>query len=511
VSIRDVRVDDEGIRLHCDTDVVVDALFDGRRIWSFRPQRDGSADGHEWYVEWPATLRSFLDGRTELTLAVHGAEGAPAFQEEVAFGSSDGRIAIVNASGKPLALDKDLRRVQTFDTRTREHVQPLLDAIARVLGALREAGIDGFLAYGTLLGAVREGQLIGHDSDADLGYVSRHEEPADVTRESFAIQRRLVRMGYTIVRYSGAAFKVEVTESDGTVRGLDVFGGFMRDGHLHLMGEIRAPFERDWVEPLGVATLEGREFPVPRDPDRFLAATYGEQWRTPDPAFHFETPRSTSRRLTGWFRGIFVGRPTWDRAYANNAYARGKGPSGLCEWMAEREGGMRSFVDIGCGRGRDVAFVARRDVPALGLDLVPKAFEQMAKRWEPERAAFWTFNVYEDRHVAVAVARAALMPQPRVVMARHLVDTLSATGRAKLWRTARGMLGGPDERLYLEFLTVAGTGKMANKLHAEPVAAALVRAELEASGARVVHEEEITDGRGPDASTTCRMVAEWDR
>ena len=36
------------------------------------------------------------------------------------------------------------------------------------------AGVEAFLAYGTLLGAVREGRLLGHDSDADLGYVSRH-------------------------------------------------------------------------------------------------------------------------------------------------------------------------------------------------------------------------------------------------------------------------------------------------------------------------------------------------
>ena len=39
------------------------------------------------------------------------------------------------------------------------------------------------------------------------------------------------------------AFKVDVAEADGTVRGLDVFGGFLMGGHLYLMGEIGDPFE----------------------------------------------------------------------------------------------------------------------------------------------------------------------------------------------------------------------------------------------------------------------------
>ena len=80
---------------------------------------------------------------------------------------------------------------QTFDTRSDEHVAPLLDSIEEVLAALAEAGIEAFPAYGTLLGAVREQHLIGHDSDADLGYVSGHGHPYDVIRESFRLQRRL--------------------------------------------------------------------------------------------------------------------------------------------------------------------------------------------------------------------------------------------------------------------------------------------------------------------------------
>src|SRR5690606_31888265 len=222
------------------------------------------------------------------------------------------------------------------DTRSAEHVAPLLDSIEEVLQALRNAGIAAFPAYGTLLGAVRGGKLIGHDSDADIGYVSDHTHPVDVVRESFRIQRRLARAGYKITRYSGAAFKVDVVEADGSVRGLDVFGGFITtDSHLVLMGEIRTPFEREWIFPLGTTTLEGRTLPAPADTDRFLTATYGPTWRTPDPAYHFETPESTHRRLNGWFRGTRVGRDGWARTWSR-AHRDGVEPEPadeVAEWV----------------------------------------------------------------------------------------------------------------------------------------------------------------------------------
>ena len=511
MQVSEIRVDDEGIFARSSHEIIIDALFDGRRIWSFWLQRDGEKQGRGHLVPWPPALTKFLDGRTEITLVEHGREEI-LFREEVQLGDGEQRIAIVNARGMPLSLDKYFRRVQTFDTRSADHVAPLIDAIDDVLAALAKAGIDAFLVYGTLLGAVREGKLIGHDSDADLGYVSEHEHPADVITESFRIQRLLAEAGYDITRYSGAAFKVDVREGDGSVRGLDVFGGFMRDGRLHLMGEIRTKFRREWIFPLTTARLEGREFPVPADSDKFLSVTYGETWRKPDPAFHFSTPSSTYRRLNGWFRGMRVGRSVWDRAYASGGYGRGKGPSDLCRWMVEREPGVAAFVDLGCGRGRDVTFMAQRGVTSLGLDVHPNSFAKQSARWPDDGpASFQSFNVLELRHVTVAAAQVALMPRPRVLLARHLADTLSADGRAELWRTARMMLAGSSGRLYLEFLCMPGEDGLAAREHVSALSPALVRRELEAAGASIVHHESNAVSPDAKASETCRIVAQWNR
>ncbi|MBD8870256.1 methyltransferase domain-containing protein [Nocardioides donggukensis] len=509
-----VHVDDDGVFAASRGEVILDVLFDERRIWSFWLHRDGEPRDGGHLVAWPTALHRFLQGSTRVALVEH-VSGTVVHEGEVTLGEAPAgtRIAVESPEGKPLGLDKSNRLAQTFDTRSEEHVAPLLDSIEEVLDALRRAGVEAFPAYGTLLGAVRGGKLIGHDSDADLGYVSEHSHPADVARESFRLQRRLARMGYPITRYSGGAFKVDVVEGDGSVRGLDVFGGFLSQGHLILMGEIRTPFEREWIFPLGTTTLEGRTLPAPADTDRFLAATYGPSWRVPDPAFHFGTPRSTHRRLNGWFRGTRVHREDWDRAWSQAHRNREPdgGPHAFARWVRRREPEATQVVDVGCGRGSDALWFAREGVPALGLDYAPKGYEAVAETAAAEAvpAAYHAMNLLELRQALGWGARLAHDPQPRrVLTARHVVEATNRTGRAHLWRLARMALAGGG-RLYLELLLPGphGAGFAAKKL-LSPVPPDLVAAELEARGARVVHRKEKTVG-GPDGRRICRMVVEW--
>ncbi len=48
-----------------------------------------------------------------------------------------------------------------------------------------------------------------------------------MVRESFRLQRAVQERGFHTYRYSGAAFRIDVKEGDGVVRGLDVFAGFI--------------------------------------------------------------------------------------------------------------------------------------------------------------------------------------------------------------------------------------------------------------------------------------------
>ena len=513
-----LAVDDHGITFRASTDDVVDVCFDGRRVWSFWLLRDSTTSGGGRIAAWPAQLTRFLHGSTRISLVAH-VSGTTLYDAEVSLGDGDGRIAVVDAAGKPLALDKSNRISLTFDTRSPEQVAPLLDAVEEVLGVIREEGIEAFPAYGTLLGAVRDGALIGHDSDADLGYVSRHSTPVDAIRESFTLQRRLGERGYATDRYSGLAFMVEVVEADGSRRGLDVFGGFLApasdDGPamLYLMGEVGAPFELDWIYPLGTTTLEGRTLPAPARPEKLLEATYGPGWRVPDPAFHFETPRSTVRRLDGWFRGIRGYRNDWDRRYSTlRAKLPPARPSDLARFLVEREGGAPAqVVDLGAGRGGDALWLARQGSSVTALDIVAWASEavQQVASAEDVDLAVRPVNLNSLRSWLAEGSRLAHLPGPRTVLCRNLVNAADDVARDAAWRLCAMALrdGG---RLYLEFWDDELRPRQPKDLLV-PVPADLVSTELESRGAVIVHRDRrhSTKASGEPGRPWARMVAQW--
>jgi hypothetical protein len=503
---------------------VLDVLFDGRRVWSFWTQRDTERTRRRprrRTVPWPAPLRRHLDGTTRVTVTAH-VGGDVLHDAERRFGTGEGRIEVVNGKGVPLAIDKAGRLQPTFDNRSDHQVTPLLDSVEEVLGALSGAGVEAFPAYGTLLGAVRDGDFIGHDSDADVGYVSRHTHPVDVIRESFDLQRSMRDLGYPVTRYSGAGFKVEVTEADGTRRGLDVFGGFFDDSdeetRLVLLGEVRAPFERSWVFPLGTTTLAGRTLPAPAEPGHLLEAMYGPGWKTPDPAFKFETPATTTRRLDDWFRGTVVGRAAWDRRYQSQRFKRpADRPTPFHrsvyreEQMAERPPGL--VVDVGCGRGSDARWFARQDVPALGLDYSPRAYELVQRTVRPRLPLeFGALNLLELRSVLGWGARVvATGSGPRVLTGRHIVDAVPRAGREHLWRFLRMACTGADGgRAHLQFLTSPAAGDpWAKRQRLHPVDPDRVREELARHGDPEIVATSLRS-EGPGSSRElCRMVVEW--
>lgn len=517
-TVSDVSVDDQGIRARSDDEIVLDVRFDGRRIWSFWLHRDGESRGSAYVVPWPSALRRFLNGTTRLQLVAH-VTGDVVYDEEVTLrasnGDAAGRIAVVNDRGRPLGVDKSLRLAQTFDTRSAEHVAPLLDSIEEVLAALGKAGVDAFPVYGTLLGAVRAGSLIGHDSDADLGYVSEHTHPVDVVRESFRLQRALADMGYRTSRYSGAAFKVDVTESDGSVRGLDVFGGFLADGHLHLLGEIRTPFRREWIFPLGSTVLEGRVLPAPANTDEFLTATYGPSWRVPDPAHQFDTPTSTHRRLTGWFRGTRVRREAWDRTYSwLPSEPPVIEPSPFVRWVRRQELGVpATVVDVGCGRGVDDLWLARQGASVIGLDYALRGSEAVAALAASENVQldFRTMNLGELRSVLCESARVARLPGRKVVTGRNIAEATDRVGRRHLWRACEMMLRGGG-RLYLEVLAGRGDDdRFARREHLRPLPTDRVVAELQDRGATIVSRRHTRVSAPGGGHKIGRLVVEWHR
>ena len=502
-----LRVDREGVHLETGPDTVFDVCFDGRRVWSFWSARDTTRTSHGGVLApWPNALAGRLAGTTEVSVLEHGAE-EPQYVDEIAFDDSGERLSIVNKSGQPLGLDKSGKLVPTFDTRTEEQSRALLDSLVVVLDELTAAGIDAFPAYGTLLGAVREGRLIGHDSDADIGYVSRHEHPADVIAESFDLQRRLVRLGYATSRYSGASFQVKVIEPDGFVRGLDVFGGYLAEGVLNLMGEVRIPFESDWIFPLGTCTLEGRTLPAPAVPEKLLEAMYGPGWKVPDPAYQFGTPESTIRAFNQYFRPTRARRATWAITHRRTPVRVGRAaPSPLAEYVVEQEGVPEQVFDLGAGKAVDSVWFARQGSTVVAYDYLVAPAARAKRIAARQQLALESrhLNFQEWRSVLSEGARVSRIPGPRALIAHHLFDSVPRFGRGSAARFA-SMATREGGRLYADFWC---SGSPDKDEPWRPVAVDEVVAILIAAGAHIVSREEFADPVHDDRRTG-RVVAQW--
>jgi len=510
-------VDRDGVRVPAEQQTVVDVLFDDTWVWSFNAERDAHPDGDTRLARWPVNLRPFLRGTGHVTVKERFGDRT-LFDGDYAFDDSDARVSIVDSQGRPLIVDKGGDMQCGFAERGKPTVDALLDAISDVLTRMRdEGGVDAFLAFGALLGAVRDGHFIPHDSDADVAYLSRHTSPVDVARESFELERIMIRAGYWTWRFSAGDFKVIVPDPEGG-RAIDVFAGFVVDGTFYLMPEVHArDFDSNVILPIGEIELEGRTVPAPANPEALLEITYGPHWRIPDPSFKFETPDWVRRRMDGWTRGNTLNRGHWWPFYfGQSSSVVSEKPSPFAQWVHEREPDSAAIVDIGSGTGRDSLWFARQGHEVLGLDYIPAATEKAGKVATSEDlpAQFQTFNLYDIRQVLATGGELAHRADPPTLYGRFLIHALEDFGRHNLWRVASMCLrrGG---RFYLEFRT--GQDAEAEKEFGEHfrkyLDADIVIAEIEERGGQIEYREE---GHGlavykNEDPHVCRLVATWKR
>jgi hypothetical protein len=178
---------------------------------------------------------------------------------------------------------------------------PPTELIARSLADLHDAfedhGIWHTLMYGTLLGAVRDGDVIPWDYDFDL--LVRPEQVERILQLGPQLARRGLRVEPT--RHWRARLCMN---RDGVPRfstqALGVFAGEEKLGDLYAFvlfedGVLRRydfanhtywcphhSFPAWFVEgPQGTAKIRGRRYPIPRDAEQLIAGIYGDDWRVP--------------------------------------------------------------------------------------------------------------------------------------------------------------------------------------------------------------------------------------
>lgn len=507
-----VEVGDDGLWLPDSLEATVDVLLGDQRLWSLDPVRDGGVvDDGLRLVAWPEALRPYLDGKADVRVREH-LGGRVLFDRTVGFGSGEGVVRVVNPQGEPMAVNKWGKLGRPFSTSSVD-TEALLTGTVRLIETLSASSDDpAFLCFGGLLGAVRTGRLIGHDGDLDVGYVSRHTHPADVIAESFRLERAVHRAGWPTRRVSGSEFRALAVQPGGSVTGIDVFGGFYVDDVFYLMPTVSGRLPREAILPLGTVRLEGIDVPAPASPEALLEVTYGAGWRQPDPAFRFEVPRATSRRLSGWFRGELAHLRVWEERHGVADLAALQ-PSDFARTVLASLPDRARVVDMGCGLGQDTRLFAAAGHEAVGHSYDRRALERA--KTEAQRvgvpASFVHLNLYDARAVLGLAALRAHEGPTDVVYARGMVGALKDEGRRNLWTYSRMVLRARG-RLLLEFATNEGTAHepFAHEGDVRVLSHDRVVGEIEQVGG-TVEALEVVEPVPPagDRPATCRLTARW--
>ncbi|GAA1969104.1 hypothetical protein GCM10009798_32140 [Nocardioides panacihumi] len=433
--------------------------FDTQYVWSFTPGRDGTTDGDVFRIPWPHAMRPFLSGTTRVRVATYD-DDLVLHDDEVTFGAGGGRVAFVDEQGAPYSIDKVGHLTHAFEETADDVKRELLEATHTVLRELRErCGLDAYLCYGALLGAVRQGTMLGHDSDIDLCYYTGHTAPADIIAESYRIQRALRSLDWRVLRMSGGDIKVFWPLSDGREAHIDIFSAFTIDGTFYQFGNRNGRFDAgEHLLPLGTVTLEGEEFPAPKHPEEMLSFIYGPNWRVPDPGFRYQDDPRGTRRLDGWFRGFRTEVPAWSNVFKAPMLDRvPTGPSSFARWVEPQLGEGAKVVDVGAGTGRDAFWLAAQGHPVLATDFSLTALShirQLRDARDEGRVSIEMLVLNETRRVMSLVA--PLARDPHHLYARGLVGSLDEQARDNLLRLAGAVLR-RGQSLFLEFsATVPG-------------------------------------------------------
>ncbi len=166
--------------------------------------------------------------------------------------------------------------------------EAILASMGAIVAPLSELGCPIFLYAGALLGHQREGALIGHDDDIDVGVYLGDLEDQEVPYRWFDYKRALANASLLTEgekEASGISFKLKTS----LPVEVDLFPAWTHQGKISVYPYSFHQLAESTILPLQAFGQD--PLMLPAEPEALLAQSYGKNWRVPDPLFHLNWPK----------------------------------------------------------------------------------------------------------------------------------------------------------------------------------------------------------------------------
>lgn len=204
-------------------------------------------------------------------------------------------------SGEPFTYQNEVGDPYVFNSCTPDDAASILSLTDKLFS---ECGINYFIAFGTLLGAVREGDFINGDEDVDIVTVDEQRlyESLPYLAENGLFVNRI---------FPEELYSFHLKERRGHI---DVYvlkniikPSLFAKYYIRLCGHIQPKRYFSNIVNDGKYTLRGHAYPYPDHPEKVLVQWYGHSWRIPQdkqaeedilPIRIFKLFKKTIRKIT---------------------------------------------------------------------------------------------------------------------------------------------------------------------------------------------------------------------
>lgn len=158
-------------------------------------------------------------------------------------------------------------------TRNLEIILEYVDSL------FKEINIKYWLDYGTLLGAVREGQLIEYDTDIDLGILESDRG------KLISLEDRIENDGFYLNKdkkldfYRIALSKINTLHADIFFWKKREDGTLYREEYMKKDENKGRDFNEISIRELETRNINNKPYPVPSDPEDFCRFRFGSNWK----------------------------------------------------------------------------------------------------------------------------------------------------------------------------------------------------------------------------------------